>query len=380
MQARERSTEQAGLAAHAHGVLRIDLQSLKENWRRLAKRVAPAECGAAVKANAYGLGIEPCARALWEAGCKTFFVALPQEGGDLRTLLPEATIYVLSGLLPGSAPLYLASRLIPSLSSPEEIEEWAVATRARGGRPGAALHVDTGMNRLGLSREQVQALQSSPALKSIEVGLVMTHLACADDPSSPMNTRQLGAFMALRARLPNAAASIANSAGIFLGREFHCDLVRPGIALYGGNPFLEGENPMSPVVELTATLLQVRHIAEGETVGYGATWRAERPSRIGVVSSGYHDGLRRSLAGGPALAYIGGLKAPIVGRISMDLLTIDLTDVPPELARRGTAVELMGAHITVDDVARWAGTIPYEILTGLGSRHARLYSPADSSR
>jgi len=366
-------------AEAGHGLLRIDLGALQRNWSRLAREAAPAECGATVKANAYGLGLVPCAKALREAGCDTFFVALPEEGACLRQALPEATIYVLSGLTPGSGPLCLAQRLVPALGSLEEVEEWAALTRDRAERPKAALHIDTGMNRLGLSLHQARALAKGPLLSEIDVDLVVSHLACADDAASPINRRQLEAFAEARRLLPHGRASLSNSPGLFLGREYHHDLVRPGIALYGGNPFIDRPNPMLPVIELTSTLLQVREVAPGETVGYGASWTARRPSRIGVVASGYGDGLRRSLAAGDAAVSIANRRAPVVGRVSMDLLTVDLTDIPPGAARRGARVELVGPHIPVDDVARWAGTIPYEILTGLGSRYARLYSPAEST-
>ncbi|MGE0212215.1 MAG: alanine racemase [Parvibaculaceae bacterium] len=359
----------------AGGVLTVDLFRLQENWLSLARRVAPAECAAAVKANAYGLGLGPCAGALWQAGCRTFFVALPQEGATLRRILPEARILVLAGLLRGLARHYLEHLLEPVLGSIEEVEEWA---NDAPGAP-AALQIDTGFNRLGLSPADARRLEEGPLAPRLNPSLVVSHLACGDDPDSPMNYHQLALFRSLRALFPKAPASLANSPGIFLSPDFHLDLVRPGIALYGCNPFLDRPNPMQPVVRLSAMLLQVRNVEAGETVGYGAEWAASRPSRIGILSAGYHDGLRRSLAGGPAGVYIDGRFAPIAGRVSMDLTAVDLTDVPPERAKRGDWVELIGEHATVDQVAAWAGTIPYEVLTGLGSRYARVYTPAPSS-
>jgi alanine racemase len=288
---------------------------------------------------------------------------------------------VLDGLLPGLARLYVEQDLLPALSSLEEVTEWAGHAR-RAGRPlRAALHVDTGINRLGLSPAHASELSARPDLLArIDIALVMSHLACADEPSHPMNRHQRRLFDKLRSLLPAAPASLANSPGIFLGPEFRYEVVRPGIALYGGNPFLAAPNPMAPVICLSATILQVRDLAPGEAVGYGATWRAERPTRIAVLAVGYRDGFPRVLSEGGAQVWLGGRLVPIVGRISMDLITIDVTDIDPTFARRGAPVELLGDHVTVDDVARWAGTIPYEILTGLGSRYARLYSSAPTQR
>ena len=359
--------------------LTVDLGNLQRNWRELAALAAPAACAGVVKADAYGLGAGPCARALWAAGCRSFFVAIPQEGAELRGELPEATIFVLDGLLPGLGDVYAEHRLVPALAGLEEVAEWAGLARKLTRKLPAALHIDTGINRLGLAAREVQAIAGRPdLLDGIEVGLVMSHFACADEPDSPMNDHQRQRFDELRSVLPAAPAGLANSPGTLHSEGFAYDMVRTGVALFGGNPFADRPNPMAPVAYLSAVLLQVRELAPGETVGYGATWRASRASRIGVLGVGYRDGFPRALSQPlsktPAQVYIAGHFAPIVGRISMDLMTIDLTDVPPESARRGARVELLGDHVTIDDVARWAGTIPYEILTGLGSRFARLYS------
>ena len=366
----------------AAAMLTVDLANLQRNWRELASRAAPAECAGVVKADAYGLGAGPCARALWAAGCRSFFVAIPQEGAELRRELPEATIFVLDGLLPGIGDVYAGHRLVPALASLEEVAEWAGLARNSGRKLPAALHIDTGINRLGLAAREVRAIADRPdLLDGIEVALVMSHFACADEPDSPMNDHQRQRFDELRSVLPAAPASLANSPGTLHSEGFAYDMVRTGVALFGGNPFADRPNPMAPVAYLSGVLLQVRELAPGETVGYGAMWRARRASRIGVLGVGYRDGFPRALSQPlsktPAQVYIAGHFAPIVGRISMDLMTIDLTDVPPESARRGARVELLGDHVTIDDVARWAGTIPYEILTGLGSRFARLYSSFD---
>lgn len=365
-------------------VLTVDLRTLQRNWLSLRRQALPAQCAAVVKADAYGLGLIPCACALWAAGCRVFFVALPQEGLELKARLPGAIVYVLDGLLPGLGPLYAAHDLVPVLASPDEVAEWSKLAGGQGKRLEGALHIDTGMNRLGLSEAEVRSLAERPAqLAGIEVRLIMSHLACADEPAAEMNELQRRVFDRLRTMLPAAPASFANSPAIYFGPEFAYDLVRPGVALYGGNPFASRPNPMSPVAYLYATILQVRDLAPGDTVGYGADWRASRPSRLGVIGVGYGDGFPRALASsptGPAQVYVGGHFAPVVGRVSMDLMTIDLTDVPPEIARRGATVELLGDNITVDDLAYWAATIPYEILTGLGSRFTRLYSSFESPR
>jgi alanine racemase len=366
----------------AAGLLTIDLGNLQRNWLKLATLAAPADCAGVVKADAYGLGLGPCARALWAAGCRTFFVAVPQEGAKLRSELPDATIFVLDGLLPGLGAFYIAHRLVPLLAGPDEIAEWAGLARQRGHALSTALHVETGINRLGLTPPQVHALADSPdLLDGLEIALVMSHFACADEPEVEMNLRQRRQFDALRALLPPAPASLFNSPATLEAAGPPYDLVRTGVALFGSNPFADRPDQTSPVAYVSAILLQVRDLATGETVGYGATWRAGRDTRLGVIGVGYGDGFPRALGAplskGPAQVYIAGHFAPIVGRVSMDLMTIDLTDVPPEAVRRGARVELMGEHVTVNDVAQWAGTIPYEVLTGLGSRFARHYVPPD---
>jgi len=364
-------------------LLTIDLRALQNNWRHLAKLAEPANCGAAVKAACYGLGLEQGVVALSQAGCKTFFVALPQEGVQVRAVAPDADIFVLNGLMSGQAAFYHQHRLIPVLSTPGQISEWSKYCTGNEVRLAAGLHIETGINRLGLTEQQTRELAGQrEVLTTFRLALVLSHLACADVPGDPMNQEQRDKFDQLRALLPEAPASLANSPGTFLGEGFTYDMVRPGIALYGGNPFGSRANPMSAVVHLYAPLLQVRDICTGESVGYGATWTAKRPSRIGVIGAGYGDGIPRALSSpakeGPACVFIAGHYAPIIGRVSMDLITVDLSDVPAESVREGQMVELMGVNVTADDIAHWADTIPYEILTRLGSRYARLYSPSDS--
>ena len=363
----------------AGAVLTIDLVALQDNWRLLSQRAGSAECGAAVKGNAYGLGIEPVAKALWEAGCQAFFVARPKEGEELRGHLPDATIYVLDGLFAGQAEFYAKLNLCPALISIEEAREWSGFGRVYGRKLPCALHVDTGINRLGFSKAEFDALLDDAfVMEGLNVSLLMSHLACADDPAHPLNAQQCSAFAAVRARLPGIPASLANSSGIFLGEGFTHELVRPGIALYGGNPTLGSANPMRAVASLEGTVLQVRHVKIGETVGYGATWTAQRPSRVAVLGAGYKDGVPRALSSkqvdGPAQVFINGRRCPVIGRISMDMMGADITDLTPHSVVRGTRAEILGPNILIDEAASWAGTISYELLTRLGSRYARLYT------
>ena len=368
----------------AGAILTVDLDAIQENWKRLAAKAAPAECGAAVKGNAYGLGVEQVARALWVAGCRTFFVARPMEGGELRQFLPrEAVIYVLDGLFPGQAEFYAREDLRPALITNDEAREWAAFGTQYGRNLPCAIHVDTGINRLGFSGPAFEALiGNNEIMARLNLTLLMSHLACADEPNHPLNGRQKAAFANARRRLPGIPASLANSSGIFLGSEFRHDLVRPGIALYGGNPVAPGANPMLPVAHLEGTVLQVREIQAGESVGYGATWRATRQTRIAVLGAGYKDGVPRSLSSratnGPAQAWIGGRRCPVIGRISMDMMAVDVTEVPVDRCRRGTRAELIGRNIAIDETAEWAGTISYELLTRLGQRFTRLYSGGES--
>jgi alanine racemase len=359
-------------------ILTIDLDALAANYRRLRDLAAPAECAAVVKADAYGLGMEKAAPALFRAGCRTFFVATLAEATALRTLLPEATIYVFSGLMPGTAELYRTHDLRPVLNSAAEIEEWASFCARRGEKLACAIHIDSGMNRLGLSAPEVDRVADMRELwQTMTLSLVMSHLACADEPDHPKSEAQRKIFDRLRARLPKALASLANSAGILLGPEFAYDLVRPGIALYGGHPRRHGENPFRAVAHLKGRILQLREVSPGETVGYGATRTITKPSRVAVVSVGYADGFFRSLSakdGDEALAaFLGPHAAPILGRVSMDLITIDVSHVPEALSRRGAWVELIGPNVPAHALAARAGTIDYEVLTNLGRRAFRRY-------
>lgn len=343
-------------------VLSIDLGAVVRNWRRLGEHHKGGAVAAVVKADAYGLGAAPVAAALREAGCRHFFVAHPDEGETLRDRLGGSAqagpmIAVLNGF--GGRD---HARLTPVLNSLADIAAH---------RGPALIQVDTGMSRLGLPPAELDALAADPApLAGVEPLYVMTHLACADEPDHPMNAAQAMRFAEACTRLPRVRRSLANSSGIFLGPRFASELARPGAALYGLNPTPGRPNPMEPVVRLRAPVLQLREIAAGTTVGYGAAWLAARPSRIATVALGYADGWPRAL-GGSVRGWLHEAAVPMVGRVSMDLATFDVTDAPP--ARPGDMIELIGPHQDADAVAALAGTIGYEILTRLGRRFAREY-------
>jgi alanine racemase len=366
----------------AAGRLTVDLDALVANWRLLAERSAGAECGAVIKADGYGIGLEPAARALGEAGCRTFFVAHLSEATRARQTCPEATIYVFNGLLPGTASAYLGFAVRPVLGSREEIDEWVALCRVAGARLPAALHVDTGMNRLGLRPEEALALKGDPLLSAFEPALLMSHFVSSEVPDDPVNARQIEAFQTVRETLPSIPASLCNSSGIFLPQRPHFDLVRPGYALYGGNPTPDRENPMQPIVRLEGRIIQLRTAETGETVGYNAQWTVGRRRRLATVSVGYADGYPRAASATDAKrdaqiatgeAIVAGLRCPFAGRVSMDLIAIDVSDVPEGAVRRGDLVTLIGDDLTIDEVGRRAGTIGYEVLTSLGRRYARRY-------
>ncbi len=363
--------------AFASAILRVDLAAIEANWRRLAARNLPGRTAAVVKADAYGLGAKAVAVRLHAAGCRHFFTAHLSEALALRPLLPGAMLAALNGPPPGSEAEHLAGGILPVLGSLAEIDRWAALARARGERVEVLLHVDTGMNRLGLAAAELAALAADPArLGPLSLRYVLTHLLAAEEPENPANAAQLARFTAACALLPAAPKSLANSSGLFLGPRFASDLARPGAALYGVNPTPGAANPMALPVRLRARLLAVRDIGAGAGVGYNATWRAARPSRIGTLGIGYADGWRRGLSGhaldaAPAREGFDGRPVPLVGRISMDLTTCDLT-LHPELGP-GDWLELMGPHCPPEALAAAAGTNAYEILTGFSPRVRREY-------
>ncbi|MGE3150235.1 MAG: alanine racemase [Pseudorhodoplanes sp.] len=359
------------------GILSIDLGAIVDNWRALGRAATPAECAAVIKADAYGCGTEPVARALAKAGCKTFFVAHLSEARRARAVAPDAAIYVLNGLASGTAPLFAQARLRPVIGSLVELAEWDAFVTTQGWDGGAALHVDTGMNRLGVSPDEAAAVAPRLATERHGLTLLMSHFVTSEVPQHPLNERQIATFREIRSLFRGLPASLSNSSGIYLGASAHCDLVRPGYALYGGNPTPQQPNPMQPVIGLQARIVQVRAVGRGGTVGYNATWTARHDSRIAIVSVGYGDGYLRSASpsdrGPGGEAVVAGKRCPIVGRISMDLLAIDVTALREADARRGDLATLIGRDLGVDEVAEKAGTIGYEILTSLGRRYARIY-------
>jgi alanine racemase len=361
--------------ARAGAVLEIDLGAIAGNWQRLAARLKPGTSSAAVvKADAYGLGMAEVAPLLAACGCRLFFVATLDEGIALRRLLPSAEIAVLNGLLPGTGGEFSRARLVPVLNDLGEIRAWRAnaATRALP----AMLHVDTGMARLGLGPAALAELARDPApLEGLALRAILSHLACSEDNAHPLNARQLAAFRAALGALPPAPASLASGSGIFLGADFHFDFVRPGAALYGVNPTPGQPNPMAQVLSIKGRILQVREIDRGESVGYGAAHRMERSGRIATVAVGYADGWLRS-ASHRGTAGIAGQRVPVIGRISMDLMTLDVTGIDPSLAHPGAFVDLLDENHDVDAVAAAAGTIGYEILTALGRRYHRVYRGA----
>lgn len=364
--------ESGPAAAETGGTLTIDLAAIVANWQALTRQLLTVECAAVVKANAYGLGLKPVVAALADAGCKTFFVADIAEARIVRARAKDATIYVLHGFTLQCAEAFIELAARPVINSMTELAEWDTFVADRAWQGGAALHVDTGMNRLGVSPEEAAALAPRVQTQNHGIALLLSHLACADIPDHPLNARQLQLFRELRALYSGIPASLANSSGIFLGDATYFDLARPGAALYGINPTPGRPNPMKSVIELTGRIVQIRAVVREQTIGYGATWTARRNSRIAVVALGYANGLLRAGSaddehpGGAAI--VAGKRCPIVGRISMDLLMLDITDLADGAVRRGDFATLIGGELSIDEVAAAAGTIGYEVLTRLGMR------------
>jgi alanine racemase len=358
---------------HAGAILEIDLDAVAENFAKITDRVGTkVRVAAVVKANAYGLGVEKVAPALARAGAKTFFVATLDEGLVLRALLPRAQIAVLNGLVMGAPADFAKAALVPVLNDLGQVASWQGYAAKRGGAP-AMLHLDTGMARLGLSPKEMQRLSNEPdRLAGFTLAQIISHLACSSEPAHPLNDAQLEAFDAALKRLPAAPASLAASSGVFLGGDFLFDMVRVGAALYGVNPTPGRPNPMRQTVSLKAKILQLRDVDRGESVGYGAAHRVEKPARIATIAMGYADGWLRS-SSYRGSARIAGKLAPVVGQISMDLVTLDVTGHDPANLIPGTYVDLLDDRYGVDDAALAAQTIGYEVLTSLGSRFHRIY-------
>ncbi len=356
--------------------LTVRLGAIAANFKTAQRLAGTATAAAVVKADAYGTGMAEVAPALVQAGCDTFFVARLEEGLSLRPLAPQARIFVLDGAQPDSVPALISYRLTPVLNSTGEIAGWGAAARATRTCLDAAINIDTGMNRLGLPSGELATLAADHAkrLEGIRLVLLMSHLACADDGEAKLNHLQLDRFKTALAMLPPAPASLAATGGMMLGRDYLFDMVRPGVGLYGGNPRPEKPNPFLTAVRLTASILQLRRADKGETVGYGATFRTKRPSLLATAGVGYADGLPRAISNRGA-GTVGGVRAPVVGRVSMDLVILDVTDVPGTIAT-GMDVEFFGDTIPLEEIASAANTISYEILTSLSHRATRVYEAA----
>ena len=357
--------------------LTIDLGAIQRNWQALDKVSSGALTGAAVKADGYGVGAVPVGKALYEVGTRFFFVATPDEGLALRAAVPDSYIFVLNGLFPGAAPLYVGERLMPVLNSVPMLEEWLVACLGRNEALPAALHFDTGMNRLGFRLGEASIVKRMIEDVGYAPQMIMSHLACADQPQHEKNRTQLALFSSVMAQFPSVPASLANSAATMTSREMHFQMVRPGIALYGGRAVNGRKNPMMPAVTLEAPVIQVRECKTGESVGYGATYILPRDTRLAIIALGYADGFIRSAsstnqhAGGKT--FIRGRLCPILGRVSMDMLAVDITDLGNDIPLPGEMVEVLGPHVSIDDQADPAGTIGYEFLTSLKGRYPRTY-------
>jgi alanine racemase len=366
--------------AEAGGLLTIDLGAIEANWKRLAGMTVPVDCAAVVKADAYGCGLAQVTAKLAKAGCKTFFVADVGEGRVVRSIARDAVIYVLNGVLPNTGRGLADSNLRPVINSPTELAEWDAFVANNNWRGGAALHIDTGMNRLGLTVDEGIAISTRIRAENHGFTLLISHFACADTPAHPMNDKQIRLFRELRILYRGVPSSIANSSGIFLGGTVHCDIVRPGGALYGANPTPGKKNPMRPVVELKGRIIQVRQVKKGESIGYGATHVAARPTRLAIVAVGYGDGYTRaagaSKAKPAAEVNVAGRRCPLLGRVSMDLIAADVSDLAEGIVKRGDFATLIGGDIGVDELAAATGTISYEVLTSLGRRYRRIYKNA----
>ncbi|MBU2233019.1 MAG: alanine racemase [Alphaproteobacteria bacterium] len=355
------------------GLIRISLAAVRANYRTIAAHIAPSRCGAVLKADAYGLGIRHIAPALYAEGCRDYFVAVLAEALALKSILPpDAVIHVLNGLMPGQEKLCISAGIRPVLNSLDQVLAWANRSGTVENSAGSDLQIDTGMSRMGLPHDELQALTKDPNLiDQLGLRLVMSHLAVADEPEHPGNALQLAAFKTAIRRLPAVPRSLANSGGVFLGSAYHFDLCRPGAALFGlaVSPRMP---PLKPVVSVYGRVVQIRSISRGAMVGYGWTFRARRDMRVATIAVGYADGFLR-FASNRSAVWLGDHRLGVVGRVSMDSLTVDATDVPPDSIRTGSYVEIVGPHQSAEELAKDAGTINYEILTSLGSRYRRVY-------
>jgi alanine racemase len=369
-----RITSPVGAVVNSGPVLTVDLLRIKANYRYLHAMLAPTTSVAGVvKADAYGLGMEAVGKALHQAGCREFFVAWPEEGVDLRPHLPDCPIYVLHGAMPGSAADLHAHNLIPVCNHLGQVAEWANYARSIGKKLPVVLHVDSGLNRLGMPFQEVEKLAAQPdLLNGLELRLIMSHLAIPALANHPMNQSQLADFKSALALLPKTRASLAASSGSFLGGEYRFDLARIGSSIYGMNPLPNKPNPMQAVTKLEFPILQLQEVPVGKTIGYGCTFKTERVTRVATLGGGFSDGYMRSLSNSGTI-WLGDYRAPVIGRVSMDLITIDVTDIPAHLVQPGEMVAILHDLYTVNHLAGEAKTRTTEILCGLGRKPKRQY-------
>lgn len=383
---RQKETENRPSAAISTGVdsdsgfarLTVDLGAIAANHDVFRHRVGTAcDIAGVVKANAYGTGMDRVAQTLFQKGTRRFFVATPDEAFSLRQILPLAEIAVLGGGLPYNTEAFVDAHIEPVLNGLHDIALWRDAARKRDKILPAIIHLDTGMNRLGLSADEAEALIRDPALlRGLDVIIVMSHFACADEKFHPLTDTQYERFRKFSEHFPRAKKSLANSSGIFRNTDYHYNMVRPGMATYGLNPTPEAPNPMNPVVKLEARILQTRHVKNGDTIGYSATHTFKGAGLTATIGLGYADGFHRAHSG-KAKVFWQGVACPLVGRVSMDLVTVDLSNLPAPLPQPGDWLEALGPHQTADQLADVAGTIGYEVLTNLGKRYQRIYLDAD---
>ena len=365
----------------SNSFLEINIDSIIHNYQLINNKVGNTECAAVLKADAYGMGASVIAKALDKAGCSTFFVATIDEGIDLRACFSknENQIAVLSGLLEGSEDIFYSNKLTPVLNDTEQIKKWATYNKQKKISAPSILHIDTGMNRLGLTISEFYDIIKKPTeLKELHVGWIMSHLACGDQPRDIMNKEQLSVFLDVKKKFPHVKASLANSAGVFLGQSYHLDMVRPGIALYGSGSGSIPSNPLKQVIKLYSRILQIRTLRIGASVGYGASYRVSKATRVATVGLGYADGYLRSLSN-CSWVFFNGVRLPVIGRISMDYITIDITKIASEKIKTGDFIEIIGDKFTLDDLATVANTVPHELLTRLGTRHHRIYRNTDNT-
>ena len=359
----------------SNSFLEINIGLIVNNYQFIKNKVGDTECAAVLKADAYGMGAAMIAKALEKAGCSIFFVATIDEGLELRACFGKNKnkIAVLSGLLKGSEDVFYKSKLTPVLNDLEQIRQWEIYNRQKKIPAPSIIHIDTGMNRLGLTINEFQHIVERPTeLHGLQVEWIMSHLACGDQPGDTMNQRQLSLFCNAKETLPTVKASLSNSGGVFLGQSYHLDMVRPGIALYGSLSRSIPVNPLNQVIKLYSRILQIRTLSSGATVGYGASYRVSEPTRLATVGLGYADGYLRSLSNN-SYVFFNGIRLPVVGRISMDYITVDITKIAAEKIKTGDFLEIIGDQFTLDDLAIVANTVPHEILTRLGTRHHRIY-------